>query len=219
MINRLLTALSGPLGGALIYLLGRTLRIIWVNEQHRTAIDGPVLYAFWHARMVTLAFSHRFRGILIMISESQDGEFIARPVSQLGFQPVRGSTTRSGMRALFDMVRRIKSGYDGAITPDGPKGPRHVVQIGTVLIAQRAGVPVIPIIPAAERCWRLHSWDRFIIPKPFSRAAILHGAPINVPRTCPPEELESKRKEIEDALNALTEEADGFFANGSEQPV
>ncbi|RMH69505.1 MAG: DUF374 domain-containing protein [Gemmatimonadetes bacterium] len=209
--NTLLLILAEYLGAGLIYLLGRTLRITWVDEAKRTSIPSPVLYAFWHSRMLILGFSHRFRQALILISESQDGEFIARPIHRLGFVPVRGSTSRSGLKALFRMARLISAGQDGAITPDGPRGPRQQVQIGTVLIAQRAGVPVLPIIAAAEKCWQLNSWDRFMIPKPFSRAVIIHGNPINIPRKCTETELEAKRQAVERELNRITDLADHYW--------
>lgn len=199
------------LGAAAIYLLGRTLRIAWAGQENREGVDGPVIYAFWHARMLILAFTHRRRGIRIMISESRDGEYIARPVKRLGFVPVRGSSSRSGLRALVRMAQDAQAGHDCAVTPDGPRGPRHVFQGGTLVIAQRAGVPIVPIAAAAEKCWRLRSWDRFMVPKPFSRAAVMLGAPVYVPKKLTEHEREALRLRLEAALKETTEQAEAFF--------
>lgn len=211
LLNQLLLTIVGPIGAFLIWVLGKSLRIEWIDEDYRTQIKGGVLYAFWHSRLLILAYTHRWRGALIMISESQDGEFIARPVERLGFLPIRGSTSRSGLKALFRMAKQISSDHDGAITPDGPRGPRQKVQIGTILIAQRAQVPIIPIITSAEKCWRLNSWDRFMIPKPFSRAVVIHGQPIEVPSKLDRDQLEAIRQDVENSLNELTKKADHFF--------
>jgi hypothetical protein len=204
--------LAEYLGAALIYLLGRSLRITWVGLERRDAVAGPVVYAFWHARMLILAFTHRWRHIRIMISESRDGEYIARPVSRLGFVPIRGSSSRSGLRALVQMVQQAKAGHDCAVTPDGPRGPREAFQGGALGIAQRSGVPIVPIAAAAERCWRLNSWDRFVIPKPFSRAVVVLGEPVDVPKHLNAQEREALRLDLEARLVAVTRQAEKWFA-------
>ncbi len=211
LLDKFLFAVVGRLGSLLILLLGKTLTIKWVDEHYRTQISGAVVYAFWHSRLLILAFSHRRRDALTMVSESKDGELIARPLQRLGFVPVRGSSSRSGLKALFRMVKGISEGREGSLTPDGPRGPCQRAQIGTILIAQRAAVPIMPIVASAEKCWRLKSWDRFMIPKPFSRIVIIHGEPIYVPRKSSEDELEAKRLELENVLNAITEKADHFF--------
>jgi len=194
-----------------ILLLGHTWRIRWFGlEQVRAAEKdgGNVIYAFWHGRMLALCFSHRRRLVHIMISEHRDGEMIAQTVELLGFLPVRGSTTRGGLRALFQMADRISAGYDVAITPDGPRGPRFQVQQGVIALAQRTGMPIVPVSDSASFRKTLSSWDRYIIPLPFSRVVILHGKPISVPRQLTPEGMEEKRAQLEEALQALTRQAD-----------
>ena len=158
--------------------------------------------------MLALCFSHRRRLIHIMVSEHRDGEMIARTVGLLGFIPVRGSTTRGGLRALFQMADRVSAGYDVAITPDGPRGPRFQVQQGVITLAQRSGMPIVPVANSASFRKTLSSWDRYIIPLPFSRVVILHGEPISVPRQLSPEKMEEKRVQLEDALQALNRQAD-----------
>jgi lysophospholipid acyltransferase (LPLAT)-like uncharacterized protein len=195
----------------LILLLGHTWRIRWFGREHVQAArqnGGNVIYAFWHGRMLALCFSHRRRLVHIMVSEHRDGEMIARTVERLGFVPVRGSTTRGGLRALFQMADRIAAGYDVAITPDGPRGPRFQVQQGVITLAQRTGMPIVPVANSASLRKTLSSWDRYIIPLPFSRVAIMHGEPISVPRQLSPQEMEKKRIQLQLALQALTLQAD-----------
>ncbi len=194
-----------------ILLLGHTWRIRWFGlERVRAARGngGNVIYAFWHGRMLALCFSHRRRQVHIMVSEHRDGEMIARTVERLGFVPVRGSTTRGGLRALFQMADRAVSGYDVAITPDGPKGPRFQVQQGVITLAQRTGMPIVPVADSASFRKTLSSWDRYIIPLPLSRVVIMHGEPIFVPRQLSAEQMDEKRTQLEGALQALTRQAE-----------
>ena len=172
-----------------------------------------VLYAFWHGRMLILSFSHRRQRIHILISQHRDGEFMARTVQRLGFVPIRGSSTKGGAKAIFQMVSKIQDGYDIAITPDGPKGPRYKVQPGAIYIAGRSGLPIIPITSSAEKCWRLSSWDNFLIPKPFSKTVIILGEPIYVASDSTVSEINSKNFELENQLVELTFQADNFFSN------
>jgi hypothetical protein len=194
-----------------ILLLGYSWRIRWMGLEHDRAArknHSNVIYAFWHGRMLALCFSHRRRRVHIMVSEHRDGEMIARTVDLLGFIPVRGSTTRGGLRALFQMAERGSAGYDVAITPDGPRGPRFQVQQGVITLAQRTGMPIVPVTDSASLRKTLSSWDRYIIPLPFSRVVIMHGEPIFVPRQLTAERMEEKRVQLEEALQALTHRAD-----------
>jgi lysophospholipid acyltransferase (LPLAT)-like uncharacterized protein len=113
-----------------------------------------------------------------MISEHRDGEIIARIVERFGFFGVRGSSSRGGVRALLEGVQVLKRGADMAITPDGPRGPRHSFAPGALVLAHRAGVPVVSLVAHVDRTWRLRSWDGFEIPKPFARITIEYGEPV-----------------------------------------
>jgi hypothetical protein len=212
--DNLLLFFISLIGPIFIFLLGKTLRIKWIGEKKLDAIRknrGQVIYAFWHGRMLISSYSHRGQKIHVLISQHRDGELIARIIERLGFVSVRGSTTRGGTKAIFEMVNRGASGYDVAITPDGPKGPKFKVQLGTIYIAQRSQMPIIPITNAAKSRWTLSSWDGFLIPKPFSKAVILIGEPIYVPLESTPQELEEKREELEKRLVDLTQKADNYF--------
>jgi hypothetical protein len=213
--DKILLFLASWIGPLLIYFLGKTLRIERVGEENLDPIrkdKKSVIYAFWHGRMLILAYSHRWKRIHILISQHRDGEYIARIIHKLGFVSVRGSTTRGGSKALFEMSEKATSGYDIGVTPDGPKGPGFQVQPGIIYIAQRSGLPIIPITNSAKNRWILSTWDRFIIPKPFSKAVIMLGEPMYVPVDSTPQELEEKRKEVERKLLELTQRSDGYFS-------
>jgi lysophospholipid acyltransferase (LPLAT)-like uncharacterized protein len=212
--DNLLLFFISLMGPVFIFLLGKTLRIKWIGEKNLDPIrknQSQVIYAFWHGRMLISSYSHRWQKIHVLISQHRDGELIARIIERLGFVSVRGSTTRGGTKAIFEMAEKGASGYDVAITPDGPRGPRFKVQLGTIYIAQRSQMPIIPITNAAKSCWTLSSWDGFLIPKPFSKVVILIGEPIYVPLESTPQELEEKREELEKRLVDLTQKADNYF--------
>lgn len=206
--------LASCLGPLLIGLLGRTLKIKWVGKENLDAIrreNEAAVYAFWHGRMLIFTYSHRKRRIHVLISQHRDGEYIARIIHRLGFVPVRGSSTRGGSKALFEMCDKTAAGFDVAVTPDGPKGPGFKVHPGIIYVAQRSGMPIVPITNSAKHRWNLSSWDRFLIPKPFSEAVIVIGQPIYVSSESTPEELEEKREELEKRMLELTEKADNYF--------
>jgi len=198
----------GPL---LIRALARTWRIEWIGMEHHDACradGGSVIFTFWHGRLLPLTYTHRDRAIQILISRHRDGEIIRQVTGRLGFGSVRGSTGKEGARAILQMARRGADGFDLAITPDGPRGPREVAQAGVVLIAQRSGLPVLPLTSASSRGLTLRSWDGFRIPAPFSRVVVGYGPPIRVPRELDAEEAESYRLQIETAVADLKVEAD-----------
>lgn len=206
------------LGPGIIWLLGKTLRITWQGLEKLEEVrkkGETVLYAFWHGRLLILTYSYRWQKVHVLISQHRDGEFIARTIQRLGFVPVRGSTTRGGTQAIFQMISKIQDGYDIAITPDGPKGPRYKVQPGVIYIAQRSGLPIMPISSSAQKAWRLKSWDKFLIPRPFSKTVIILGKPIYVPKDSTEQELNSKTSELEKELLEITKQADNFFENNN----
>jgi lysophospholipid acyltransferase (LPLAT)-like uncharacterized protein len=165
-------------GAALLRLLASTWRVRTVDggpldEARRSG--QPVLFALWHGELLPLLWHQRGRGVAVMISEHRDGEVVARIAHSLGYRTVRGSSSRGASRALLGLTRAMESGIDGAITPDGPRGPAHVFAPGVAVAAQRTGVPIVPIRASASRAWRLRSWDRFLIPKPFARVTVTIG--------------------------------------------
>ena len=147
----------------------------------------PFAFAFWHGTLLPLVWRHRGEGASVLVSLHKDGEIIARVCEALGLRTVRGSTTRGGGRALLGLVRELEAGYEVAVTPDGPKGPRHKFAPGALMAAQRAQAPVVPIGVHCERAWHLKSWDRFMIPKPFARITVVYGDPAYVAGSTPRE--------------------------------
>jgi hypothetical protein len=183
--QRLAIAIVPPIAALLIRLLGLTLRYRDRAEPGVTPgylIPGPSVFAFWHRSLLVCA--HRFRGmgITILISSSFDGELITRTTELLGFHVVRGSSTRGGAAGLRAMQQAYAEGHCCAITADGPRGPVFVAKPGTALLANSAGPLSADGQPAGtwvgcfyalpERAWQLRSWDRFLIPKPFSRVVL-----------------------------------------------
>ena len=170
------------LGVPLVRLLGWTWRIRVVNGERGVERlrreRRPMVFALWHGDMLPLLYQHRGEGVTVLISEHRDGELIARVAESLGFRTVRGSTTRGASRALVGLARELRDGHDIAVTPDGPRGPARSFAPGALIAAQRARAPVIAVGLAARRAWRLASWDRFVIPKPFSRVCIAYSDPV-----------------------------------------
>ena len=144
------------------------------------AAKRPIIFALWHGQMLPLLYKHRDEGVAILISEHGDGEIIARIAMHYGFRTVRGSTSRGAARALLALVREVQNGNELAITPDGPRGPAKSFASGTVVVAQRSGAPIVPAVVHVSSAWRLGSWDRFLIPKPFARITVAYGPAIAI---------------------------------------
>lgn len=137
-----------------------------------------------------------------MVSQSRDGDVISRLLLRWGYQPIRGSTGREGVKVLVEAIRSLKDGSSMAITPDGPRGPAQVVQDGLLAMAQKSGAAIVPFSSSAR--WRIHvsSWDRFLIPLPFSRGVMVFGEPIFV------NDIERARSQVQEALNDVQQQAD-----------
>jgi lysophospholipid acyltransferase (LPLAT)-like uncharacterized protein len=178
--RRFRVALISALGGFVLRLLGWTWR---VRREGGAAFDDmlarkePFIIVFWHGEIVPVSWVHRHRGFAPLISRHADGEIIARIVEGLGYRTVRGSTSRGGVRALLETAQRVKEGITVGFTPDGPRGPRHVFAPGALIVAQRTGRPIVALGATASRAWRLRSWDRHLVPKPFATITIRYSEP------------------------------------------
>jgi lysophospholipid acyltransferase (LPLAT)-like uncharacterized protein len=160
----------------------------------------PFIFAFWHGTMLPLVCLHRDEGVPVVISEHRDGEIIARIVERFGFRTIRGSTTRGAARALLAIVRELEGGAEVAVTPDGPRGPARRFASGALVAAQRVGVPIVGVAVAASSAWRLNSWDRFMIPKPFSLVRVTYTLPTCVAASSA-REAEAEAARFESLLN------------------
>jgi lysophospholipid acyltransferase (LPLAT)-like uncharacterized protein len=162
--------------------------------------------AFWHGRILPATLFFRNRGIVVMISQNFDGEWIARIIQRLGYETARGSTSRGAVRALVELRRTLAEGKPAGFALDGPRGPARVAQPGAVFLAGATGHPILPFHFEASRFWTAGRWDQTQVPKPFARVALVVGAPIEVGGT--DEALvEQKRLELERTLAALEEKA------------
>jgi lysophospholipid acyltransferase (LPLAT)-like uncharacterized protein len=199
-------------------LLALTIRRDVLHQEHAEKFwnqEKFVIAAFWHQRLLMMPFLPHKGRVGMMISRHRDGEFIARAVRLFGIDSVRGSTTRGGAAALRGMVRFFESGAHLAITPDGPQGPRHVVQRGVIELARLTAAPIIPVAYSASRKKIFNSWDHFILPLPFCKVIYVYGEAIFIPRNLSEKELEEKRLLVEDRLRQVTAEADGYFQKAS----
>lgn len=209
------TRLVSGAGGALLDALLGTVRFDVSGAEHYRDTWGsgrPVVFVLWHGRLLPCTYYHRGQGVATLISQHRDGEYIARIAQRWGFTTVRGSSSRGGSAALRQVVRLLRDGRALAITPDGPRGPRQRIKGGALLAAQLAGVPVVPVAAGATRAWWFGGWDRFLVPKPFSRVRLVFGEPMAIARDADAEALDSFGSAVEARLNSLTSEVDAWAA-------
>jgi lysophospholipid acyltransferase (LPLAT)-like uncharacterized protein len=182
------------------------LRVNVIGEEvllQHLANHGRIIAALWHQRFLpALAYVTKFRKLrlCVMISQSKDGDLIAPIAKRLGLEPVRGSSSRGGKKALATILKTLEDRPGVVHIVDGPRGPKGEVKPGLIGMAQATGAAIIPVFVSAQRAWVMGSWDRFLVPKPFSRVKIRWGQPFFVPRTSDPESFERYRKEIESRL-------------------
>ncbi len=218
--KRIIYGLLEWIGPWVIRLIGYSLRVERVVPQAVAELrraGGPYVLCSWHGRLFLPVFWNRGRGIVAMVSQHADGEVISRIVKKFGYGTVRGSSTRGGKEAFYQLLAHLKNGGIGAMIPDGPTGPRYELKAGTLLLAQQAACPLIPLTFAAKSCWRLKTWDRMILPKPFSRAVLYYGDPINIPADLNSVELEAKRQHVEQAMRDLVSAAEAHLGHAFNQ--
>lgn len=190
----------------MLLVYGRTLR--WQVHDHcgflSERFDHSLIFPIWHNAI--FGWPYVFKKYLpertgaVLTSASRDGEVVAGLIEELGGNPVRGSTSRRGAAALIELKHWIQRGHDIALTPDGPRGPKHVLQPGLVKLAQGLGVTIMPMRLIYDRPWRLKSWDRFQIPRPFSRVQLHIGPYVTVATGLNEEEFERERQRIESLM-------------------
>ncbi len=209
------TRLYSFLASAYLRLVGLTSRVIWVNRDIRTEMESSgqgFIYAFWHGRQVFLVYLHQNDCIHPLISQSKDGELIARVCRSFGIEAVRGSSSQGGMEAVLELKSLVEKGHRIGFTPDGPRGPLRKVQPGVLYLAQKTGCPIVPVAYGAKRRWIFKgSWDEFIVPKPCNRISMIYGEPLSVK---PEDDLDKMAAILGEALERLTQEADRVAGAG-----
>lgn len=202
----------------LVAWLLRALAVTWRTSARgaNPLIDRgaePRLGALWHRNILVGAGVYRDSGVHIAVSRSRDGDHITAVMVRLGFgRAPRGSSTRGGVTALKGMLQELERGGAVVIFSDGPRGPAQIAKPGAVAVARLSGTPLIPVGIAARPCLRFGSWDRTILPLPFARVACHYGEAMEVARDADPEQLEAARRELENRLNRVNEEAEAELA-------
>jgi lysophospholipid acyltransferase (LPLAT)-like uncharacterized protein len=195
------------LGYWVIRLIGPTLRvsISYEDGAQQTMDQRPLIGSFWHSCIIPATYICRDLGVRVMSSNSYDGEYMGRIIHRFGFVAVKGSSSRNAVRALLGLRRALADGWTVAFTLDGPRGPRHKVKPGPVALARSSDVPLTMFHAAVDKAWVLNSWDRMMIPRPFSRVLLRFGKLIPVPTDASDEDVERYTGELQAALDRVCE--------------
>jgi lysophospholipid acyltransferase (LPLAT)-like uncharacterized protein len=193
-----------------IRLVCPTLRVCISREEGaQEKIDQrPLIASFWHASIIPATYMCRNLGVRVMSSNSYDGEYMGRIIRKFGFVAVKGSSSRNAVRALLGLRRALQDGWTVAFSIDGPRGPRYKVKPGPVALARSSAVPMTTFHMAVDKAWVLNTWDRLIIPKPFSRVLMRIGKLIPVPPDTSDEDLGRYEQELQDSLDRIREFAE-----------
>jgi len=195
------------LGYWVIRMIGPTLRVCISCEEgaQETLGERPLIGSFWHSCIIPATYICRDLGVRVMSSNSYDGEYMGRIIHKFGFVAVKGSSSRNAVRALLGLRRALGEGWSVAFTLDGPRGPRHKVKPGPVALGRSSGVPLTMFHAAVDRAWVLNSWDRMMIPMPFSRVLLRFGKLIHVPSDAGDEDIERYTAELQASLDRVCE--------------
>jgi lysophospholipid acyltransferase (LPLAT)-like uncharacterized protein len=199
---------------AALWLLGKTIRKRYVGAAELLACwqrGEQVILCFWHNRILLMPFPSHGQKVCIMNSVHRDGEIITRVIKRFGIAAVRGSSTRGWLGGLKGMIKAYHQGYNLIVVPDGPRGPRYQAKSGVLQLARATGAPIFPVTYGAEWKTTVGTWDRLLIPFPFSRVTYIAGPAILVPADASAELMEEKRRELEGSLLAITAQADESF--------
>ncbi len=191
-------------------LIFRTVRVHFVRPEGLDTKNAGAVFVTWHGRSFIPAQVFRNKGYWALISLSRDGELQNNIFQRLGFQTVRGSTGRGGVKGALQMARKVKEGGVLAFTPDGPRGPTHKCQAGVILMAEKSGAPIIPLGISVNRRWLVRSWDSYLLPKPFSHVYFVVGDPIYVPANLDETRRNRYATQVEIAINGVEKQAEAL---------
>src|SRR5215469_9175142 len=203
--QRIVLSLIVGVGTVIIRLIGATLRLSVSSEEggQTTLEQRPLVASFWHSCIIPSTYIWRSLGIRVMSSFSYDGEYMGRIIKKFGFVAVKGSSSRNPLRALLGLRRALEEGWTVAFTLDGPRGPRHKVKPGPVALGRSAEVPLTMFHAAVDKAWVLNTWDKLMIPVPFSRVLVRFGKLITVPADAGDEEMERYSAELQRSLDRV----------------
>ena len=202
-----MTRIVTRLASLALAVLARTWRVSVSGAEHPTGLrrsNRPFIFALWHSHLLPLVWLHRGEGASLVVSAHRDGGYLAGAARRWGYGLIRGSSTRGGVAALRHMVRTLRAGGEIAVTPDGPRGPAHVVKPGAVAAAQISGAPIVSVAVGASGSWNLGSWDGFVVPWPFARVRVVYGDPLVVNSTSARSQAV---RQLQERLNDVTKRA------------
>lgn len=219
--KRIAPVLVPKLGPFLVRVLGWTWRVRSVGD------DGPSpdapgeqrMYCFWHGDLLVPMYVYRATGVVVLVSGHRDGSMVRGVIERMGYGTVVGSVTRGGATALRGLLSAARRGADLCVPPDGPRGPRGVVKKGVIFLASRAGLPVVPAGVAVSSAWRVRSWDRMVIPKPFARVVLYRASRVLFPRDADTEALEAHALELRAAIERAQATAESILAQSMPRPA
>ena len=208
-------SLVGILGKFVLWVWAKSARIKVIGEERYRELrdEGKaVVFLIWHGRIFLGPYFFRKRGVMPLISPSDDGEIVARISSRWGYRNIRGSGSHAIIKAWNRMKNELRKGGEVLIVADGPKGPNRKMKLGGIKLAQEAGAVLVPFTFSSSRKKFVKSWDKFLFFYPFSRVVAIYGSPINVDPALKGDELEKERQRIEDLMIELDEKADRFYS-------
>jgi len=206
--------LTGIIGKWILWLWAKSARTTVLGEERYKELRSkkkPVIILVWHGRIFFAPYFFRRRGIMPLVSPSEDGEIIAQIITRWGYKTLRGSSSHSIIRAWNEMKRELEKGGELIIVPDGPRGPGRKMKPGAIKLAKETGAHLVPFTFSSSKGKTLKSWDHFLIPRPFTRFVAVYGNPIAIESNLSDEELGKKLQEVEDYMSSLDQQADNFF--------
>jgi lysophospholipid acyltransferase (LPLAT)-like uncharacterized protein len=219
--QRLVLAVAPRLVWALLWLVGRTWRFEIIAEEGATPLPfgagaGAEIFCFWHQCVLPCTFYFRRTHATIIVSQSFDGELITRILDLFGFHTTRGSSSRGAREGLLGLKEVIESGHPAIFTADGPRGPIYRTKMGPIKLAQITGAPIGAFHLEPERAWTMHSWDRFLVPKPFTRIVVSWARCTTVPTDLVEDQFEQKREELNAAIERARLRALAHFGKATQ---
>ena len=211
--------LVGILGKLFVDILFSTTKIERTGYEKASKVISSkgFIFALWHSRILLFSYVYKWLNAVILVSRSEDGEIIARILQHQGQETIRGSTSKGGLRALASMIKKLKEKKRvGVVIPDGPRGPKFKVQPGVITLAKKTGYPIVPVSCSAKKIKVFSSWDRFIIPFPFTKCRLVYGEPLYVPENIDKDGEKQYVIRLEEELCRITFDADRYFMHNTD---